>query len=108
MDIIAVIDELHAAYKRLDNAGGPLFKLACEKAENERLYRQALAHEIMRLREEGMPATLISDVARGNKADERHMRDLAEIKYKSACELLRSIETQISALQTIIKYRSDV
>lgn len=108
MDIITVTDELHAAYKRLESAGNTLFKLAREKAESEREYRQALALEIMRLREEGLPATLIADVARGDISELLFNRDMAEIKYKSACELLDSIKTQVSALQTIIKFRADV
>jgi len=49
-------------------------------AEAERAYRKALAEKIVRLRAEGVAATTVADVARGDAhvADLRYRRDVAE------------------------------
>ncbi len=94
--------------KRLDKATRQIFKMAREKAESERDYRIALGQEIMKLRSEGMPATLVQDVARANIADIRFKRDLADTMYWSAVSSMDAIKTELSVLQTISKYQSEV
>ena len=73
-------------------------------AEAERDYRIALRVEIMRLRDEGMPATITPDLARGesNVAALRFDRDLAKVEWeadRSNCERLKNqawiVERQI-------------
>ena len=82
--------------------------LAKASAETEREYRNALATEIVLLKSQGMQTTLIPDVARGNQANLKFLRDVAEFKYQSGKEMLRAIQTQISALQTVIKYTPEI
>lgn len=108
MELIRVTDEIYAASKRLSEAADALFKLGKEKAESERNYRHALAIEMVRLRDEKLPATLIPDVARGNLSDLLFERDLAEVRFKAGIEAVDAIKSQTSSLQTIIKYRSEV
>ena len=55
-----------------------------------------------------MQATLVPDVARGNQSELKYLRDIAEYKYQSGKEMLRAIQTQISALQTVIKYTPEI
>ena len=73
-------------------------------AEAERDYRIALAVRIAALREEGMPATITPDLARGDSgvASLRFDRDLARVEWeadRSNCERLKNqswiIERQI-------------
>jgi hypothetical protein len=108
MDLIPVTSELQSASSRLSKGSKELFTLAKEFAEAERDYRKALAIEIVKLKSEGTPVTIINDVARGNCADLKFNRDCAEAKYQSGRDSLKAIETQVSALQSVLKYVSEV
>jgi len=108
VELVQVNQEIYESTKRLREGSKNLFPLARIKAEAERDYRKALAIEIMRLRDEGRPATLISDIARGNLSDIKFKRDLAEIRYQAARDSLIAIREQMSGLQTIVKHLSEV
>jgi hypothetical protein len=108
MDLISITSELQSASSRLSKGSKELFTLAKEFAEAERDYRKALAIEIVKLKSEGTPVTIINDVARGNMADLKYNRDVAEALYNSGKESLRAIETQVSALQSILRYQDEV
>lgn len=104
MELIQISKEMYETTKRLDKASKEIFKLAKAKAETERIYREALAKEIIKLRADSVQATLISDMARGNVAYLKYERDLAQDMYKSAISALEAVKTQSSVLQTISKY----
>ena len=108
MENITIAQELRQVGSRLSKGSSEIFIAAREKAETERDYRVLLAKEIMRLREQGLPATIINDVARGNCAESKFLRDLADTKYTASREALNSLQAQASALQTIIKYYKEV
>ena len=108
LDLIEVKKEILEGNKRLDNASKEIFKLAKEAAETERDYRIALAKELIRLRDEGMAVGLINDVARGNLADLKFERDLAEETYKAGRDSLRAIQSQLSALQSILRSQEEI
>lgn len=82
--------------------------LAKAMAEAEQAYRSSLAKEIVKLKLEGMSVTLIPDIARGNTSELKFSRDLAEAKYTSGRDSLKAIMAQVNALQTIVKYVSEV
>ena len=67
-----------------------------------------LSKKIMQLKFSGMSAGLIPDIARGEVSDLLLKREVDEGLYQSARESIRAIETQISALQTVSKYCSEV
>ena len=108
IELTAIASEIHTASKKLAKGIDVLFSLAKENAEAERNYRSALAKEIVKLKQEGMQTTLIPDIARGNQSDLKYIRDIAEFKYQSGREMLKAIQTQISALQTVAKYASEL
>ena len=108
MELTTITTEIHEAQKRLKEAGTKLFELAREKAETEREYRKALAHAVLEREEEGRRATLIPDLARGDCADVKFERDLADARYTAGREAVGAIETQISALQTILRYHESI
>ncbi|WP_026676762.1 hypothetical protein [Fictibacillus gelatini] len=108
MELSIIAREIYEATHRLAAAGNEVYRLAKEKADTERDYRLALSKEILILKSEGMSVTLVSDVARGNVADLKHKRDLAEGKYKASIEALKSIQAQVNALQSILKFQSEV
>ncbi|MFD1179515.1 hypothetical protein ACFQ3W_24905 [Paenibacillus puldeungensis] len=108
MDLINITQEIHAASQRLSKSADALFSLGKAKAEAERDYRLALAQEILKLRAEKVPVTIIENLAKGNVSELLFKRDLAETQFKAGIEATDAIKVQVSALQTILKYQTDV
>jgi hypothetical protein len=108
MEMVQLNSEIYEVAQRLQNAAKEIYKLANKRAVTERTYRLNLSQEIVKLRAEGLPATLIADTARGNVADMKFQRDLAEGQYRSSIEALEALKAQLSALQTISKYQDAV
>lgn len=108
MELHQITNEIYAISQRLDKATKALYKLGLEKAETERVYRMKMAQEMLSLRAEGMPAAMISDVARGNLSDLLFQRDAAEARFKAAIESLDALKSQLTALQSILKYQEQI
>ena len=74
-------------------------------ADAEQKYRVALAEKILFLREGGLPATLIGDVARGDRdvARLKFDRDCAEVVYDNAREAVNCYKKQIDVLREQIE-----
>lgn len=70
-------------------------------ADAEQTYRVKLAEKILLLREGGLPATLIPDVARGDKdvARLKFERDCAQVVYDNAKEAVMCFKKQIDVLR---------
>jgi len=70
-------------------------------AEAEQTYRVALAKKILELREASYPATLIGDLARGDKevARLKFERDCSEVVYDNAQEAINVYKRQIDVLR---------
>ena len=84
VDVVEIAQEIYTAAKRLQKSGDKLFTLAKEYAEAEQEYRKALGVEIMKLREQKVPVSIVGDVARANISNLKFERDLAETVYKTA------------------------
>ena len=108
MELISINKELLESSERLKNASTELFALAREKAQAEKAYRIALYKAIMELKDAGEKVTLIPDLARGKTADAKFQRDLADVRFTAGREALDAIKTQVSSLQTILKYQTEV
>ena len=74
-------------------------------AEAERVYRIKLAEKMLMLRENGLPATMIGDVARGDKevAMLKFERDCAQVVYDNAQEAVMVYKKQIDVLRELIE-----
>lgn len=107
MELTEINKELLEASRRLQKGSKTIFSLAKNKAEAEAEYRRALAIEILDLRGQKVQATLIPDIARGNTSELKFKRDLAEAEYTSAKYSLEAIQTQISALQSVLKWQEE-
>jgi len=107
MEPMRITEQIMETAKRLQNASSEIFFIGKEKAETERAYRLALMREIMKLRAEGLQATLINDVARGNVADLLFARDAAEVKFKSAQESMAALKSTLSALQSVLRIQEE-
>ena len=74
-------------------------------AEAEREYRVKLAEKILLLREQGLPASIISDIARGDKvvAQLKFERDCSQVVYDNAKEAVLAFKKQIDVLREQIE-----
>ncbi len=74
-------------------------------AEAEQKYRMKLAGKILELRDQKLPATLIGDLARGDKdvAMLKFERDCAEVVYDNAKEAVNVYKRQIDVLREQIE-----
>ncbi|MBU5486488.1 hypothetical protein KQI86_19490 [Clostridium sp. MSJ-11] len=108
MDYIEVGQAIYDTSKRIEKGVNAITEKAKEYAENEKKYRIALAKEIMKLKAEGLQATLIPDVARGNVADLKFKRDLSELEYKAYRDMIEGLKAELSGLQTIYRRLEDM
>lgn len=108
LDTVEIAQEIYTAAKRLQKSGDKLFTLAKEYAQAEQKYRQALGMEIMKLRDEKVPVSIVGDVARANIAGLKFERDLAEYRYKAGRDKSQALQAEISALQTLYKRQEDI
>jgi enoyl-CoA hydratase/carnithine racemase len=110
MELTSVTEQMMQTAEKLRNAASAIFTLTREKAEAEELYRVELAKEIARLRFEKVQATLIPDLARGKEeiAHLKFKRDIAADRYKSGVEVIRGLQSELSAYQTICRYQEDI
>jgi len=74
-------------------------------AEAEKTYRVKLAEKMLELRDQKFPATLIGDLARGDKdvAMLKFERDCAEVVYENAQEAINVYKRQIDVLREQIE-----
>ncbi|CAM3732239.1 hypothetical protein [Mesobacillus zeae] len=109
IELSSVIAEMREVRQRLNVASKQIFSLATAKAEAERNYKVALRQEILKLKSEGFPATLINDLAKGEEriAQLRLERDIAKEMYLSGLESMKQTRTEASVLQTVAKVQSD-
>lgn len=99
-----ILEQMEMTRQALTRGNTTLKTLSLKKAEAEKNYRVAVRKEILNLRLEKVPTTIINDLVRGNEqiAELRLKRDIAESDYYtciSAIENLRlDIEVQRSKL----------
>jgi hypothetical protein len=103
MDIISISNEVYGLQQELGRAYKSLFKLARIKAESELEYRKGLAIELMKLRTEGTPVSILTDLAKGNVAELLFNRDLSESRHRALLESIEAMKSQLSALQSILR-----
>lgn len=108
MEVVSTVESLKEATERLSNASKQVFKMARLRAESERAYRIELSKQIMTLRGEGVQATLIPDLARGNAAELKYERDLNHELHRSAMSSIGALQVEIQSLQSILKIMSEV
>jgi hypothetical protein len=108
IELSEIILEMRNVKTRMDNVIVEVYKQAKAKDKAEREYRVALAQEILKLKAEGIQATLIPDIARGNTADLKFTRDSAKSLYDSARDSMETLRTEATLLQTISKYQDEL
>lgn len=99
-----LINELNLHRGNLNLAIKELKVRGQAKAEAEKNYRIALAKEMLRLRTEGTPVTIISDLCRGNEqiATLKMQRDIADSLYESNMQAIYNYKLNIDIVQNQI------
>ena len=96
----------------LNSALGEYKKRGAEYGDSQKNYRIAVAKEMLKLKAEGMPATLVYDVARGNEnvAELKRQEIISESLYKSCQEAINTYKLEIKILQEQInkEYRNEI
>lgn len=99
------IQDLNVSVKKLRHTGEDYAKAYTE-------YRMALAKELLRLKDEGMPVTIAYDIARGNKevAHLKFQEIAKESIYSANKEAINSTKLQIKIIQEQInkEYGTDL
>lgn len=110
VEVIELTRALYNTSKRLDKGADIITSKAKEFAQSEKDYRIALAKEITKLKISGMPVTLINDLARGNEevASLKFNRDLAQEVLKASHAMMKSLQVEVSALQSILKVQEKI
>ena len=110
VELTEIITLMRETNDKLKNARIMMYNRGEEQSAAEREYKIALAHKILELRTEGVPVTIINDLARGDEriAELRFKRDLARSLYETAKEGMRSLRVEASVLQTISKIQDEV
>ena len=78
-------------------AGKQMQKYGNSRAEAERDYRISVNEHVMKLRDEGMPATLINQTVYGipEVAQKRFKRDVADVMYETSKEAINTLKLKI-------------
>lgn len=105
MEVLDLAKEILRLTKVSEEQSKDLLCEADKLADAEKNYRRALALKIEELKDKKFPATLIQDLAKGDLevSNLRYKRDLIQFKYKALGKALGSLDTQISALQSVFR-----
>jgi hypothetical protein len=97
-----LMNDLNSCTLALSKGNTELKTLGLKKAQTERNYRVALAQEILKLKVEKYPATLIIYLAKGNEkvAGLRLERDIAESSYFVALDAVNNLRSEIEILRS--------
>lgn len=108
MELIQINQKILNACEMLQKGNELITKLTRSCAEHQAEYDVSLAREIARLLDEGKPATVAEKLAKGNISDIKKAYDESQYMWDGAKLKMRSLETQISGYQSILKYQGEV
>lgn len=110
VETIEVTQAIWNTAKRLEHGVDTITKKAKEYASAEKEYRIALRKQIVKLRTEKMPVSLINDIARGSDdvAELKFNRDLAQETYKASRDMLNALGIEVSSLQSILRVQANI
>lgn len=102
MDGLQAINELNELNTRLKAQIKAVGDFGRKWAKAEYDYNVALASATLRLKDEGVPATLIDKMVKGKVAKEKLELSTAEVMYKTAMEAVNGTKLQIRVLDNQI------
>lgn len=108
MDIISIAQEIQFKIKQLEKGRGELYQRAHEKAQAVAEYERDLAVEILKLKASDVPTTIVEKIARGNIWEKRLAMEESEAILKAAYVKMNSLETELSALQSLFRHLKEM
>lgn len=102
-----LMEKLNQALLALQRGNTQLQTLGVKKADAERKYKIVLRQELLKLRLEKHPVSIIQDLAKGNEeiSKLRLERDLAENAYTTCQEAMRNTRLEIETLRSFLTYQ---
>ncbi|WP_238859915.1 hypothetical protein [Clostridium sp. YIM B02569] len=106
MDSKGIIQRLNTCIIALNRSNTQLKTLGLKKAQAEKEYKVKQAEEILKLREDKYPATLIMELVKGNKevAELRLQRDVAENAYFTCLDGIDNLRIEIELIKNKLKW----
>ena len=108
MEMIQLNKELYDAAHRITEAQKVLYQYAREQAQAEVDMDKALAIATVELKDKGIQMSVINTLAKAQISDKRYKSLLADNMFKASFRALDALQTQITALQTIMRYQSEM
>lgn len=101
-----VVDKLNMAMLLLQEGNLELKQLAITMAESKKEYAIALNKEILRLRSEGIPVTIMLQIAKGDEyvAQKRFDKDIAECSYFICKDGIDNLKAEIDTLRSLLSF----
>ena len=96
-----MFNEMQDNLQRLDTMLKTMKKRGQEYAQAEMDYKIALRTEILKLRDEGQPVTIVKDLCYGTKevARKRMERDIAEANYRVIQEAIQTHKLKVRIIE---------
>lgn len=97
-----LMDRLERCIAALGRGNVQMKTLGLEKAKTERDYKVKQAQEILKLKADKYPATLIMELVKGNEevAELRLQRDIAESSYFVGLEAMNNLRLEIEIIRS--------
>ncbi|MDU4477662.1 hypothetical protein [Clostridium sp.] len=97
-----LMDRLERCIAALSRGNTQMKTLGLEKAKTERDYKVKQAQEILKLKADKYPATLIMELVKGNEevAELRLQRDIAESSYFVGLEAMNNLRLEIEIIRS--------
>ena len=99
-----LLNELNDLNRQLPESIRLMGKYGRDYATYQRDYKKAVAGETIRLKTDGVPATLIRDTIYNSEdvLNSMYERDKAEVLYKTSLEHINALKTEIRVLEELI------
>ena len=103
---IQIMQKLEQAIQALEQGNIQLKSLGVKKSDAERKYKISLRQELLRLRLDKHPVSIIQDLAKGNDliSQLRLERDLSENSYTVCIEAMRNTRIEIETLRSFLTW----
>ena len=107
-DVINIANAIDEKIQQLEIMRSEIKNRTENKAKAISEYDKALALEIVRLRDEGTPSTIVEKIAKGNCYKQRYDLELAEGLYKSLISNMNCVQAELNGLQSINRHLSEI
>lgn len=100
-----ILRRLNCCTLELGKGNADLKKLGVKKAQAEKAYKVKQAEEILKLKAEKYPATLIMELVKGTEevAELRMQRDMAESAHNACINAIINLRLEIETLKSKLK-----